>query len=566
MIVETRRPTKKLKTDNLKEIRVCAYCRVSTDKEDQKNSFETQKRYFEREFLRNDNWIDCGIYADEGLSGTSVEKREEFLKMLDKAKRGEVDLIITKEVSRFSRNILDTLSIVNELASKEVYIYFIADRINTEVPKDIERLNQLALYAEQESRRTSERVKWGQLQQMEHGVVFGRKRMYAYNIKRNEYGEQYFEIIENEAETVRNIFKWYADGDGTHIIARRLEKMGIPATYKKGWSNTVILRILRQEKYVGDIFQGKTFTPNPLTHKKKYNRGDSESVYITDHHPESAIIDRELWNKVQKRLEENTTSDEIKAKHNNRYWLSGKVFCGVCGSRYVSFQKKQQFTPYKAWVCFENHQRGIKKTITNDLGEVVEIGCNGKRVNERILTTALYDIMSELLRNSKKQMCKSIEEDIKKLNNNGNNIKAIHKAEQEIQKLENRISVLTDNLADETISKIEYKKKVAEYQTEIQRHKETIKKLKLADDQKEQIRLLQEMKQQIEFYATLKDDELNEELFARVTKKIIVHPEQVLEFHLSFLSRPMFMQYETTGKGKYYKTTFTILNTEKGDT
>ncbi len=566
MIVETRRPTKKLKTDNLKEIRVCAYCRVSTDKDDQRNSFEAQKRYFEREFSRNDNWIDCGIYADEGLSGTSVEKREEFLKMLDKARRGEIDLIITKEVSRFSRNLKDTVNIVDELIEKGVFIIFLADSINTENPKDRERLNQLALYAEQESRRTSERVKWGQFQQMERGVVFGRKRMYGYNIKRNEAGEQYFEIIEDEAKVIRMIFQWYADGDGTHIIARRLQNMGIKSTYSNDWSNTIILRLLKNEKMVGDLLQGKTFTPNPLTHKKKYNRGESESVYITDHHPEAAIIDRELWNKVQKRLEENTTSDEIKAKHNNRYWLSGKVFCGICGSRYVSFQKKQQFTPYKAWVCFANHQRGAKKTITNDLGEVIEIGCNGKRVNERILTTALYDIMSELLRNSKKQMCKNIEEDIKKLNNNGNNTRAIHKAEEEIKKLKSRRSVLYDDRADGTISKEDYKEKNAEYLKEIQFFEEKIKKLKLTDDKKEQIRLLQEMKQQIEFYATLKDDELNEELFARVTKKIIVHPEQVLEFHLSFLSRPMFMQYETSGKGKYYKTTFTILNTEKGDT
>lgn len=550
MKVERIPPTKKTGTDELKEIRVCAYCRVSTDKEDQRNSFEAQKRYFEREFLRNENWIDCGIYADEGLSGTSFEKREKFLEMLDKAKNKEVDLIITKEVSRFSRNLKDTVNIVDELLENGVYVHFLADRIITSNEKDRERLNQLALYAEQESRRTSERVKWGQLQQMERGIVFGRKRMYGYNIKKNEFDEQYFEIIENEAETVRNIFQWYADGDGTHVIARRLENRGIPATYKNGWSNTVILRILRQEKYVGDLHQGKTYTPNPLSHKKKYNRGESEFVRITDHHPESAIIDRELWNKVQKILKEKAPSEEIRAKHNNRYWLSGKVFCGECDSRYVSLRKKQKDTPYKAWICFENHQRGTKS-------------CNAKRVNERVFKIALFDIMSELIRNSKKAMCDSIDADIKKLNDRNSHTRAIEKAETEIQKLQDRIDVLLDSLSDKTITKAEYTRKSTQYKEQIETYRATIKKLKADDNKKGQVKLLLEMKKQIEYYSNLSDDELNEELFARVTEKIVVHPEHILEFHLSFITSPLFMQYTTKGRGKSYTADFTILSKEQ---
>ena len=263
-----------------KTLRVCAYCRVSTDKTDQWNSLEAQKKFFEVEFERNPNWVNCGIYADEGISGTTLEKRDAFNDMLTVARAGEIDLIVTKEVSRFSRNLVDTITIVDELAKKGVFVLFLADRINTAISEERDRLDQLALYAQQESKRTSQRVRWGHQRCMERGVIFGRKDLYGYEIKRIGKGPQFFEIIEDEAEIVRKIFGWYDQGDGTHVIAKRLEQMGIKSKYQNGWSNTVILRILRQEKYVGDLAQGKTYTPDPMSHKKKYNTQFSASRFL----------------------------------------------------------------------------------------------------------------------------------------------------------------------------------------------------------------------------------------------------------------------------------------------
>ena len=158
-IIEPNKTT--LKTDDNKPHRVCAYCRVSTDDTDQKNSLETQKQFFARYFNLHSNWTNVGIFADEGLSGTSLEKRDDFNRMLFEARHGNIDIILTKEVSRFSRNVQHLLNIVEELRNKGVYIWFLSDDINTEKNDYREKLTQIATNAEQESLRTSRRVRWG---------------------------------------------------------------------------------------------------------------------------------------------------------------------------------------------------------------------------------------------------------------------------------------------------------------------------------------------------------------------------------------------------------------------
>ena len=160
-------------------------------------------------------------------------------------------------------------------------------------------------------------------------------------------------------------------------------------------------------------------------------------------------------------------------------------------------------------------------------------------------------------------MCDSIDADIKKLNDRNSHTRAIEKAETEIQKLQDRIDVLLDSLSDKTITKAEYTRKSTQYKEQIETYRATIKKLKADDNKKGQVKLLLEMKKQIEYYSNLSDDELNEELFARVTEKIVVHPEHILEFHLSFITSPLFMQYTTKGRGKSYTADFTILSKEQ---
>ena len=271
--------------------RVAAYCRVSTDKTDQIGSFESQKRYF-REYIEQNADLELyRIYADEGITGTNVKNRVSFKNMIEDAKNGKFDLILTKEISRFARNLLDSIYYTRELKRYGVSVFFINDRIDTMEPDAELRLAILATLAQEESRRTSERVKWGQTRRMEAGIVFGRS-MLGYDVKNGE-----MTVNEEGAEIVRAIFRMYTeDKMGFAAIARALDENGIPPMRAQKWNGTVVMRILKNEKYVGDLVQKKTYTPDYLSHEKKYNRGAEEMIVIRDHH--TPIIPREVFEKA----------------------------------------------------------------------------------------------------------------------------------------------------------------------------------------------------------------------------------------------------------------------------
>jgi len=324
-------------------IRAAGYCRVSTDREDQNNSFEAQQRYFREYIQRHEGWELHEIYADEGITGTSVKKRARFNDMIRDARQGYFSLIITKEVSRFSRNILDTIAYTRELRNLGVEVIFLADGIRTMEPDAELRLSIMASIAQEESRKTSARVKWGQTRQMERGVVFGHSLL-GYTVNNGRI------FLEPEgAETVRLIFRKYAEEKkGTGVIARELEEAGIKTGSGNGkWSAGAVLKILKNEKYVGDLIQKKTCTPDYLTHAKKANKGFEEPVILKDHH--EPIVDRELWNSVQMEIAERNPSS---VQHSVRYPLSGKIRCGECGAPFISRQKKRKDgTSYQRWGC-----------------------------------------------------------------------------------------------------------------------------------------------------------------------------------------------------------------------
>lgn len=277
-------------------IMVASYCRVSTDKEDQANSFASQQRYFKEYIDRQPDWELYRVYADEGITGTSTKKRVQFNHMISDAKMGKFQIILTKEVSRFSRNILDTIGYTRQLKALGVGVLFMNDGINTLEPDAELRLSIMGSIAQEESRKTSTRVKWGQTRQMERGVVFGRS-MLGYDVKNGT-----LTINPEGAKLVRLIFhKYGAEGKGTSVIAREMRGAGfLTYTGNSRWNNSHIVKILKNEKYVGDLVQKKTYTPDYLTHQKKYNYGAEEKVCLTDHH--EAIIDRDLWNTVQSEL------------------------------------------------------------------------------------------------------------------------------------------------------------------------------------------------------------------------------------------------------------------------
>lgn len=367
------------------KLKVGAYGRVSTDKADQVNSLESQRKYFREYIQAREDWNLVNIYYDEGISGTQTKNRTGFNRMIDDALHGRIDLILTKEVSRFARNTVDTLSYTRKLKAAGVGVVFTIDNIDTRDCDGELRLTIMASIAQEESRKTSERVKWGQKRRMEQGVVFGRDLL-GYTVKNGELF-----INEEEAKVVRAIFyKYTEEGKGTTVIARELLEEGLRPKRMQRWTNTVILRALRNEKYVGDLCQKKTITPDYLTHNKKYNRGEEEMVYIKDHH--QPIIDRDLWERTQAELERRSPSDEQKLKHCNRYWCSGKLFCGLCGSHYVSRTKMLKGgVQYKAWRCHEAAYFGHKK---EKWGETV--GCNNSSINDRALLSCMKYVIKTI--------------------------------------------------------------------------------------------------------------------------------------------------------------------------
>lgn len=277
-------------------MRVAVYCRVSTDKEDQINSFESQKRYFAEIIGRRSEWELCGIYADEGVSGTSTAKRREFNRMMEDARAGRFDRIITKEVSRFARNTVDALTFTRELRGRGIGVEFVNDGINTLEPDAELRLAIMGSIAQEESRKTSSRVKWGQTRRMEQGVVFGRSLL-GYDVKDGQ-----LTINQEGARIVRKIYQWYVFGGMSSAgIAKRLTEEGIrTARGNREWNSGVVIKILKNEKYCGDLLQKKTVTPDYLTHQKRTNRGQEAMVYLRDHH--EPVIDRELWERARERM------------------------------------------------------------------------------------------------------------------------------------------------------------------------------------------------------------------------------------------------------------------------
>lgn len=232
---------------------MAAYARVSTDKEDQINSLTNQREYFESYIKSNGDWEFVEVYFDEGITGTQTKKRKGFNHMINDCKNGKIDLILTKEVSRFARNTVDTLNYTRMLKEYDVGVFFINDNIDTCQNDGEFRLAIMASVAQEESRKISERVKWGQRRAMENGVVFGNNSIVGFDIN-----DGVLSVNESEAEVVKLIFhKYVNEGKGTHIVARELYEDGIkpPKSSKDFWSSTMILNILRNEKYVGDLLQ-----------------------------------------------------------------------------------------------------------------------------------------------------------------------------------------------------------------------------------------------------------------------------------------------------------------------
>lgn len=443
-------------------IRVAAYCRVSTDKEDQTNSFHSQRQYFRDCIDRNPDWVLEQIYADEGISGTSTRKREAFNRMIADARAGKLDLILTKEVSRFARNTLDTLEYTRELRKLGVGVIFLLDNINT-LDQDGElRLTIMSSIAQEESRKTSERVKWGQTRRMEQGVVFGGSLL-GYRVH-----DGTIEIEPEEAKLVQYVFQQYlVEGKGSSVIARELRETGIKSRFGRcDWSAGTVLKILKNEKYCGDLLQKKTYTPDYLSHAKKTNRGQERKILIRDHH--EPIIDRKTWNDVQSEIQQRRKGSKNSCITSGGLPLSGKIWCGRCGTQFTARQKKSGSQTYRLWRC--------KKALCDGSEEYVDghgnaLGCRiGRQLREddayRMLDCALGSIMIDRVA-IEKRIAAVLEHQFRC---------GQEKLRSEIIRIESKKEQLLESYLDNTISKHDLLFMNKRYDKDIEQLRSKIKK------------------------------------------------------------------------------------------
>lgn len=503
--------------------RVAAYCRVSTDHEDQANSFESQQRYFRQYIERNPDWKLYEIFADEGISGTNTKKRSEFKRMIACAKEGDFDLIITKEISRFARNTLDSIYYTRDLKKHGVGVIFMNDNINT-LDGDAElRLAIMSSIAQEESRKTSERVKWGQKRQMEQGVVFGRS-MLGYDVKDGK-----MTINEEGAKIVRLIFHKFAnENKGTHVIARELREAGITPMRVKEWSNTVILRVIRNEKYCGDLVQKKTFTPDFLSHEKKYNRGEEEFVIIKDHH--EPIVSRELFEKANRILDEKSLTQEGKAKHSNRYPFSGKIKCGCCGSSYVArYKNRKNGTRYKAWRCYKSATQGSPHT--DKAGN--PLGCSNPSIRNEDAVHIMY-LVTRSLQLEEKKITANLLSVIQSVLSVNTNYSHIEKLKEQIQTVEDKRTQLIDLCISGAITKQEFITKREACDKEISALQDTISGIDqqhLLADQQESV--MKEITAAI--HEIVSGVEYEDAFYSQILDKMVVQSKDTVDVYLNLL-------------------------------
>ena len=348
--------------NDTKRLRVAAYCRVSTDDEEQLNSYEAQIAYYTEAIAKNPSWIFAGIYADEGISGTMTKKRKDFLRLMDDCEKGKIDMILTKSISRFARNTVDSLSWVRKLRAMNIGVYFEEQAIDSLKAENEMLIGLFSVIAQSESENISANVRWGVQQRMKNGLYRSNFKCFGY--KRGENGIP--EIVPEQAEIVKTIFDRFLDGYSLSQIGEYLRKIGaISYSGKSTWGKQIVGTILSNEKYAGDLLLQKSFISDPITKKSKKNRGELPKYLVTNNHP--AIIPREKFNAVQvelaKRNSQHKKSSQTiteQGRYCAKYALSELLICGECGSHFKRVGKKKHNGEYVYyWRCINRKENGV---------------------------------------------------------------------------------------------------------------------------------------------------------------------------------------------------------------
>ena len=383
-------PAKVRDSSVLQKKRVCAYARVSTDSRRQEDSLENQMETYERLITGNSEYEFIGVFADQGISGY-CENRPQFQRMMEKARAGEIDLIITKSISRFARNTVTVLQFARELKELGVGIFFEEQNINTLSWDGEMMLAVLASFAQEESRSMSENNKWSIRKKFERGeVMITTSRFLGYD--KNEYGDLI--VNRKEAEIVSLTFDLYLMNVGSSRIGELLDYLGVKTVTGTTWESGTINGMLCNEKYKGDFHLQKYYTPENKRNHTRKNNGEVQSYYISENH--EPIVSPEVWEQVQKvreqRKRDRNIGQDNTMKFQNRYPLSGMLICPYCGK---TLRRRQVYKKKIQWLCSTYIEKGVK-------------ACKGIRIDDaelQGLNITEQTVIEEVVKNGKKHYC-----------------------------------------------------------------------------------------------------------------------------------------------------------------
>ena len=487
-------------------IRVVAYSRVSTEHEDQINSLNNQKQFWEEFIKKNPEWEYAGMYWDEGITGTSIKKRTGFNQMIKDAKQNKFDLILTKQVSRWARNIVDSIQTARDLKKIGVGVYFLNDNINTLDPDAELRLSIFSTLAQEESRRISENVKFGHKQAMKNGIVFGNNRVLGYDIINKK-----LVINQQEAEIVKKIFNWFInDNESLHGIVRKLNEQGITKGKIGGKiDHTTIKRILENEKYCGDLKQRKYYTKDYLEQKLVKNNGELDYIIIYNNH--EPIISKDNWNKAQNILKERREKYDRGIGYIRHCW-GGKIICGVCGDKFrrkIINMTNNNKNP--VWICTTYYNKGKK-------------GCvNGSYIREDVLEDCFRVILNELnTKEIQERVIENLQKILTKLTISDKTQDKENKIKQQIEKIRNKRDRLIELYTDNNLSKNDFNLKNNELNIQEEKLNAELNKIK------EEINHIQQTKKQVvNFYNILKEKAENIKLIDDIVKD---HIKEIIKY------------------------------------
>ena len=499
---------------NSRKIRVAAYCRVSTDGEEQINSFESQKQYYTQKISSNKDWKLVNIYADEAITGTRTEKRVEFKQMIQDALNGKIDLIITKSISRFARNTVDTLNYVRQLKEVKVAVFFEEENINTLSMDGELLLTILSSVAQQEVYNTSGHVKKGLRMKLERSEMIGSNRCLGYDYNKDTKS---ISINSEEAKIVKHIFTLASEGYGSYSIARQLKALGYKTLKNNSsWNPASITQIIRNVKYYGDAIYGNKITIDPITKKRVLNKGEGDKYLFENHH--EAIVSKELWDKANELYNARSSigkekydfyqrdiADEIKGK----YIFSKMIYCGCCGKLYTRRFHGQGKNEYKpVWKCAG--QTKIGKAACSE----------SKTIDEAIIKIGFVKALN-LLTSFDNTIIDSFIDSLNQTLNDNDYEEKLKSLKNELSQIKFKQNKLLDLYIDQGISKETYDLKNSEYEDKVNSINKRIDEIN--SKMSEQV-ILKEKLNEVVLKIKSENIELDfdDEIFKELVRKVII--------------------------------------------